>query len=237
MVGRLFGETGASKRRNAESGVMTDEIPYFKIKYAFRTAWSLKETAYLLCGLDPDIATAPIGQNENNKVSLLFFWLSHKEISGNAFPTVSVPKKRKENGRLGDLLQGLFDRFYAPGQFFTWMDADDKKYDEEIYKIVMLPFSKSENSKILSRLHRTLYQHAAKIMWQKYPQLYAPDMAKILTHMPEHLKNKFPIDIPRHTPEAIQEHLKGMSPHGKGARPKTEREDIEVDWVYLVERM
>ena len=126
---------------------------------------------------------------------------------------------------------------YEPSQFFRCMKSEGKAYDKDIEKIVNAQFSIKPTTQIKSGIERAIYRRAAQILWEKHPNLYASDMAVKLLELPEHLQDKFAIELRKKTQSSIEEYLKGLAPHEKGAPRKSADRKAEIDWPYLVENM
>lgn len=199
------------------------DIPYFKIKYGFMPTWTLIEAAHLLLGIDPQNSTYEISPIAGNKVSLLCYWLRQKRTE-NKFGT-TVIRLSERNMR------------YEPSQLFHCMKGEGNAYDKDIEKIVSARLSNNPSTQIKSGIERAIYRRAAHLLWKQHPNLYASDMAEKLLELPEHLQNIFAIELRKKTQTSIEEYLKGLAPHKKGAPRKTADRKAEIDWPYLIENM
>lgn len=229
---------------------MSRDIPYFKIKYSIKSTWGMEEAAYLLVGANPDATDLKIGPKESNKVSRLYMWLkrmqSENQLHRVAFGQSKLVENAERNvGRKLTRLELLklvkqggdisSRKRYDPTQIIALMAKHKKLPDSDVAQIIELLSKNTKTGKIQNQINRSIYRHAAKILWEKYPTLYADDLAQWLHELPKHLNGTLPITVL--AASSIREYLKGLSPHKKGAPKKQGDIAIAIDWGYVLEKM
>lgn len=140
-----------------------DFIPYFKIKWARRSAWTIEQAAYLSAGKDPDGAQVKIGPNETNLVSKRFHWLESK------VKRLSIPGREYDDGLVyyntGSLFRPLRERFKLDKQMLIsldhmWQAPHGTDYGQIISKAV--------------------YRQAGRIVYKRFPDAKKMDVAEAL---------------------------------------------------------
>lgn len=194
-------------------------IPYFKIKWARYSSWTLLQAAYLSTGADPSTGKERISYDATNIVSKRYHWLLNKAKKGFLYALCDIDGQAYFN--TGSLYRLLSEKFDVDGELLEAMDCMNGDEVE----------SKS-NNKIVS----SIYREAGRLVYDMYPLATRAQVANFLLDLPAYYNSSDKGVIPSRQAHQIDAWLKSL---GKlSGKPKAEdKQEIEMCKKQLIEMM
>ena len=193
-------------------------IPYFKIRWARKSTWTLEQAAYLSCGKDPESKEYKISANETNSVSKRYFWL--------------LNKLKKESLQILETIEGI--EYFNPGSLFRLLD-EKFTVDKDMRKAVDHMYD--EISGIKSKtVTRSVYREAARLIFRDYPSATKAEVAQTLRALPEHYNLGQHGHIESLEAHQIEELIKGLTSLS-GKTKHDDKRPVLVSLEQLVQRL
>jgi len=196
-----------------------DFIPYFKIRWAKRSAWTLEQSAYLSCGKDPDLKNYEIAVTATNPISKRYYWL--------------VNKLKKEYLEIVETVDGV--DYFNTGSLFRLLeekfktDKDMRKAIDHMYDV---PYG-VDHTKFVSR---AVYREAGNLVFKQYPSATKSEVAKAIKELPKFFNNDHHGHIETLESHQIEAYLKGINDL-TGKQKTIDKVHVVVDLAQLVEKM
>lgn len=198
-------------------------IPYFKIRWACKEAWSLTEAACLSCGVNPEEKNADSVTALTNKViNERFLWLKNKankedivSFDDHSFHKWSIlrlwhAKKIQVDSQLLKICAHIWDAHHV---------ANNKK--------------QAVNYKVVSR---AVYREAGKLVCEQYPYATREEIADFLKDLPEYYNNAHLCQIEKLDVTTLIGYFNGINSIS-GKLPQDEKQVIQMDLKNIVERL
>lgn len=197
------------------------DLPFFKIKYAFLTEWTVIQAARLFQGINPN--KKPVSQFEKNAENEVLAAL-RDVISENPSPIKMVRMHLKPS-----------QRAYSKRSLISWAERQGEiTVDKDIIYAVKWARNELKSTKTQGKFNTAFYTCASKAIWKIYPELTKEETAHQLILLVAIVNEKYGINIQPRTIEQIEEvlrHLNSNKSVGRVAEKDRFLEKVDLNIV------
>lgn len=108
---------------------------------------------------------------------------------------------------------------FSPGTLMRRLKENKRHVSKNIWKAYNQAHKQKTNpfgAHPLNKMADKVFREAARLAWEKYPDLRAEELSNLLSYLPSHMHN---IALPRWSPKTISHHISELNPNGPG-RPR-----------------
>lgn len=170
-------------------------IPYFKIRWARRSAWTLEQVAYLSCGEDPDTSSHSISATTTNPISKRYVWLITKAKQG-----------KLESAIVEDGIT-----YYNAGTAWRLLKERNIPVDADMEIAFDHMWQAPYGVPHFQTIDRSVYRQAGKVIAKSYPSATKDQIAETLVTLPAHYNDDNHGHISQLAAHQIKQYLKGVN--------------------------